>query len=153
LVRAFTLVLLLASLWGIINQSREMNRSVYVAIGVAGPVQEGQHEGAVRYFLPFREQESGEEMNFLLLNNSPVLNYLVASPPTHTIALQYWPDDMSIKALNLLVPGVDPIEHQITRSMLLLSASALGLLASLVLLLPDLFGRYFFGYRRRSRQG
>jgi hypothetical protein len=78
---------------------------------------------------------------------------LVASPPTHTIALQYWPDDMSIKALNLLVPGVDPIEHQTTRSVLLLSASILGLLAALVLLLPDLFGRFFFGSGRRSSQG
>ena len=146
MLRILALLLILVSLWGIIKQSTMWNRSVKVVIGVGGPLQEERHEGAVRYLLPFTVDETGAEMVFWLDNSNSVLDYLATQPPTSTIALRYWPDDMSVMAVNPLLPGVEPVQARIPPSEILLGTSILGFLVALALLLPDLF----HGSGRRS---
>jgi hypothetical protein len=150
LLRIFVLLLLLVSLWGMVNLSAMRGRSIRVALGVAGAVQEERQGDRVRYYLPFTEEETGAEMVFRLHNNSPVLDYLVTSPPTHTIALRYWPDDMTVLAVNPFLPEVPPISYPTPSRGLLLGTSVLGLVLASALLLPDLFGRFVYQSGRRS---
>jgi hypothetical protein len=146
MLRILALLLILVSLWGIIKQLTMWNRSVKVVVGVAAPLQEERHEGAVRYFLPFTVEETGAEMVFWLDNGNAVLDYLATQPPTSTIALRYWPDDMSVMAVNLLLLGVEPVQYRIPPSEILLATSILGFLVALALLLPD----FIYGPGRRS---
>jgi hypothetical protein len=150
LLRVFALLLLLVSLWGVVNLLGMRGRSIRVALGVAGAVQEERQGDTVRYYLPFTEEETGAEMLFRLHSNSPVLNYLMTSPPTHTIALRYWPDDMSVLAVNPFLPDVPPIVYPTPSRRLLLGTSVLGLVLASALLLPDLFGRFVYRSGRHS---
>lgn len=146
MLRILALLLILVSLWGIIKQSTMWNRSVKLVVGVAGPLQEERHDGAVRYLLSFMVEETGAEMIFWLDNGNSVLAYLATQPPTSTIALRYWPDDMSVMAVNPLLPGVEPVQARIPPSEILLATSILGFLVALALLLPD----FIYGSGRRS---
>ena len=139
LLRLFALLLIGASVWGIVNQLTLWNRSVKLAQGRAGVAQEQREQTQVHYLLPFT-LDTGEEMTFWLHNNSPVLDYFVASPTTTTIVLRYWPDDMSVAAVNPLVIGQEPIRDRYPPSGVLMPTSILGLLLGGVLLLS---GRQF----------
>lgn len=152
LLRWVALLLIPVSLWGIGEGLAERDRSLYVVIGRPGPVQEERQDDAVRYFLPFTVEETGEEMTLSLPNNSRVLDRLITEPPTHIIALQYWPDTMRVKALNLLQIGVEPIEVRAPHPGISLGMSVLGLLVALALWLPDLFARLVYGTGRRERR-
>jgi hypothetical protein len=152
LLRVFALLLLLVSIWGVVNLLSMRGRSIRVALGVAGVVQEERQGDRVRYYLPFTEEETGAEMIFRLHNNSPVLDYVMTSPPTHTIALRYWPDDMTVLAANPFLPDVPPISYPTPSRGLLLGTSVLGLVMASALLLPDLFSRFVYQSSRRSDQ-
>jgi hypothetical protein len=149
LLRVFASLLLLVSLWGLVNLLGMRGRSIRVALGTAGAVQEERQGDTVRYTLPFTEEETGAEMIFRLHNNSPVLDYLLTSPPTHTIAVRYWPDDMTVLAVNPFLPDVPPISYPTPSRGLLLGTSVLGLVLASALLLPDLFGRFVYQSGRR----
>ena len=139
LLRAFALLLIVASLWGIVNQFTQWNRPVKLEIGVAGMVREERLGGTVRYSLPFAA-DSGQEMTLWLRNNSPVLDYFLTSPSTATVAVRYWPDDMSVVAVHPLIINVPPIADRFPPSGVLLATSILGLLLGSTILLcgqPD----------------
>lgn len=150
LLRLVALLLIPVSLWGIGEGLGERNRSLYVVIGRPGPVREERQDDAVRYSLPFTVEETGEEMILSLPNNSRVLDQLITESPTRTIALQYWPDTMRVRALNLLQIGVEPIEVRAPYPGISLGTSILGLLVALALLLPDLFARSVYRTGRRE---
>ncbi|NOR84111.1 MAG: hypothetical protein GQ526_11530 [Ardenticatenales bacterium] len=133
LLRSFALLLIVASLWGIVNQFTQWSRPVKLEIGVAGMVQEERLGGTVRYSLPF-VTDSGQEMTLWLRNNSPVLDYFLTSPSTTTIAVRYWPDDMSVVAVHPLIVDVPPIADRFPPSGVLLATSILGLLLGLTIL-------------------
>jgi hypothetical protein len=152
LLRVFALLVLLVSLWGMVNLLAMRGRSIRVALGTAAAVQEERQGDAVRYYLPFTEEETGAEMIFRLHNNSPVLDYLLTSPPTHAIAVRYWPDDMSVVAVNPFLPDVPPISYPTPSRGLLLGTSVLGLVVASALLLPDLLGRFVYQSGRRASQ-
>ncbi len=136
LLRAFALLLIVASLWGIVNQFTLWNRPVKLEIGVAGMVREERLRGAVRYSLPFAT-DMDEEMTLWLRNNSPVLDYFLTSPSTTTIAVRYWPDDMSVVAVHPLIVDVMPIADRLPPSGVLLATSILGLLLGLTILISS----------------
>lgn len=144
LIRFFALLLIAASLWGIVNQFTLWNRPIKLVIGTAGNVVEEEQADRVRYRLSFTIQETGQEMQFWLLNNSPTLDYFLTQPPTDTVALRYWPDDMMVASINPLIVGADSIENPIPPPGLVLATSILGLLVALAILIPDLLGRFFF---------
>jgi hypothetical protein len=150
LLRLVAILLIPVSIWGIREGLEGRNRSLFVIIGRAGPVQEVQQGDAVRYTLPFTVEETGEELTLMLPNNSAVLDQLITEPPTHTIALQYWPDTMGVRALNLLQIGVEPIEVRMPQPGIALGTSILGLLVALAILLPDLLARFVFRTGRRT---
>ncbi len=141
LLRAFALLLIVASLWGIVNQLTLWNRPIKLEFGVAGMVREERRGGEVGYSLPFAT-DTGQEMTLWLRNNSPVLDYLIASPSTTMIAVRYWPDDMSVVAVYPLIVDVPPIADRIPPSGVLLATSILGLLLGLTI--------FFFGQLDRS---
>jgi hypothetical protein len=140
LLRAFALLLIVASLWGIVNQFTLWNRPVKLEIGVAGMVREERLGGAVRYSLPFTT-DSGQEMTLWLRNNSPVLDYFLTSPSTTAIAVRYWPDDMSVVAVHPLIIDVPPIADRIPPSGVLLATSILGMLLGLTILFSSQLDR------------
>lgn len=150
LLRVFAVILLLASVWGIVDLLEMRGRSIRVALGVAGTVQEDRQGDTVRYYLPFTEEETGAAMTFRLHNNSPVLDYLLTSTPSHTIALRYWPDDMSVLAVNPLLPDAPVVAYPTPSRTLLLVTSTLGMVVAAALLLPDLLGRLVPRSNRRS---
>lgn len=151
LLRVFAVLLLTASLWGVVELVGMRGRSIRVVLGVAGPVQEAKQGSATVYHLPFTEEETGTEMTFRLHNNSPILDYMLTSVPTHTIALRYWPDDMSVLAVNPLLPDVPVAVYPTPSRSLQLATSVLGIVLAVVLLLPDLIDRVTFRSGRRAR--
>jgi len=147
LVRFLALLLVAASLWGIFNQVRLWNRPIRLVMGTAGDVVE---DDGARYGITFTVQETGEEMQFRLLNNSPTLDYLITRAPTGTVALRYWPDDMTVTSLNPLIVGAEPIENPSPPAGLVLATSILGLLVALAILSPDLVDLVRFRFRGGS---
>lgn len=150
LLRLIAILLIPVSIWGIQEGLDGRNRSLFVVIGRAGPVQEIQQGDAVRYSLPFTVEETGDELTLNLPNGSAVLDQLITEPPTQTIALQYWPDTMDLKALNLLQIGVEPIEVRTAPAGLALGTSILGLLVASAILLPELLARSVYRSGRRT---
>jgi len=133
LLRLLAFLLMVASLWGIVNQLTVWSRPVKLAVGTAGQVQQERHSGHVRYRLPLA-LETGEEMSLWLSNHSPVLDYFLSNTPAAPIAVRYWSDDMRVVAVHPLAAGVPPIRAHIPPSSVLLGTSVLGLLLALVIL-------------------
>lgn len=140
LVWLFSLLLVLASLSGIVELWRLWSRPLDLVVGTPGAVQEVQTSGGVRYRLPVA-LGTGEDLDFWLHNNSPVLDYLISRPVTTTVALRYWTDDMSVAGVYPLTPDTPPVHVRIPPSPILLATSILGLVLALLLLLSGRLDR------------
>lgn len=149
LVWLFTLLLVLASLWGMVELWRLWSRPLDLVVGTPGAVREVQTAGGVRYRLQLA-LGTGEELDLWLHNNSPVLDYLISRPVTTTLALRYWTDDMSVAGVYPLTPDTPPVQVRRPPSPILLATSILGLALALLLLLSGRPDRAFQGLLARG---
>lgn len=150
LLQLLSILLIVASLWGLVNQLTLWNQPVELVFGTPGAVKEELLDGRARYWLEFTQQETGERLILRLRNNSPVLKYLLTASPTDSVALRYWTDDLTILEVHPLVYGVPPIRDRIPPSGILFGTSVLGLVVALVLLFPGTLDRIFRQVIRRS---
>ncbi|MBN1319152.1 MAG: hypothetical protein JXA42_26955 [Anaerolineales bacterium] len=157
ILRVFAVLLIAASLWGIVNQITLWGKPVQLSQGIVGKVKEQAGEDGVHYSATFTLQESGQEIEIQLRNNSPVLEYLSNNQPTEAIALRYWRDNLMAFELHTLEYGVASIKDPVPPSFVLVGSSILGFLLAGVLLFPEVLDRMFYhvgrGTRRRKRAG
>lgn len=152
LMTVFAVLLIVASIWGMINQVSIWSRPVQLTEGYVGEVQERVEGGTCRYSVSFTVAESGQVMEIQLRNNSPVLEYLSKNHPPDVIALRYWKDNLMAFELYPLEYGVAPVKDPIPLSFVLVGSSILGLLLAGVLLFPEALDRFIYGVGRWSRR-
>jgi hypothetical protein len=151
LLLMFAGLLLVASIWSLVNQWTRWDRPVELLVGAPGPVEEVREGGRVRYRLPFIRQDNGEEMMFWARNHSPVLDYLSSEERNDVVALRYWTDDRVILEVHPLVYGIAPIRDRVPPSGVLVGTSVLGLILAAVLVFPGQVDRALYRLGRRSR--
>lgn len=132
-LRVFAWLLLLASLWGMVNLVQLWNRPVRLASGTPDHVVEENQAGRYGYLLRFTVDETGEELTLRLSNNGAVIDYFMANPG-RPVAILYWPSEMTIASVHPLEAGKPPIRGQYPPYNALLGTSVLGVVLAVVLL-------------------
>lgn len=140
-VRLFAALVILASLWGLVNQLTLWNRPVSFNVGVADRLDERQQDGVTTYTMGFTLVDTGEHLTFRIMNNGPVLDYFATQPTSDPIGVRYWTDDLTVTAVHPLEVNVPPIRDRIPLSGVLVGTSAVGLLIGIVLLIPGTIHR------------
>jgi hypothetical protein len=129
----FAWLLLAASIWGLTNLVQLWNRPVKLVSGTPEGIVEESEAGRFQYKVPFTVTETGEVLMLRPGNNGPVIDYFMTNPGT-SVAVLYWPSEMTIASVHPLLAGEPPVRGQYPPYNALLGTSLLGVLLAAVLL-------------------